>query len=417
MTDSPAFTLIHLNPGTEIRLEPLAAERIEAAISTPGVSMVYTDYFEDTTRVSLIDCLDGAVRDDFDFGPMVAINSSLLGEDFTHPEDPFQWYELRLWLMRHGKIIHLAEPLYRVSRKDDDDKSQFDYVDPRNRDYQLRMEEICRRHLAETGALLTAPFKEVDLSEGQFPVEASVIIPVRNRVTTIADAVKSALSQNAGFDFNVIVVDNGSTDGTSEILASFSDPRLHVITVTPSYNTPGIGGCWNRAIFSEHCGRFAVQLDSDDVYSSPFTLKTIVEAFYLNDCPMVIGSYTLTDFDLNILPPGLIDHREWTDENGRNNLLRVNGAGAPRAFFTPIARCFTFPDVSYGEDYAMALAISRQYRIGRIYDSLYFCRRWHDNTDASLDAARMAANNFYKDTLRTRELHARIALNRNDDPE
>ncbi|MDE6582428.1 MAG: glycosyltransferase, partial [Duncaniella sp.] len=215
----------------------------------------------------------------------------------------------------------------------------------------------------------------------------------------------------AGFDFNVIVGDNGSTDGTLEALLSIDDKRLHVISVPKGYNTPGIGGCWNRAIFSDFCGKFAVQLDSDDVYSSPSTLQRIVDKFYEEKCAMVVGSYTLTDFDLNIIPPGLIDHREWTPDNGRNNLLRINGIGAPRAFFTPVARSITFPDASYGEDYAMALAVSRTYRIGRIFDSLYFCRRWHDNTDASLDSAAMNRNNFFKDTLRTRELHARIALN------
>ncbi|MDE5786848.1 MAG: glycosyltransferase, partial [Duncaniella sp.] len=340
------------------------------------------------------------------------VKTALLPDDFVAPRNNIEWYDLRLALSRAGKIIHITEPLYSLVQMEQAQESQFDYVDPRNRDYQIEMEKICTEHLREIGALLTVPAEEVDASEGDFPVEASVIIPVRNRVTTVADAVRSALNQKTIFDFNVIVVDNGSTDGTLEVLQSISHPRLHVISVTESYNTPGIGGCWNRAIFSELCGRFAVQLDSDDVYSTTETLQRIIDKFHAERCAMVVGSYTLTDFDLNIIPPGLIDHREWTPDNGRNNLLRINGIGAPRAFFTPVARKIMFPDASYGEDYAMALAVSRTYKVGRIFDSLYFCRRWHDNTDASLDSSAINRNNYFKDTLRTRELHARIALNK-----
>lgn len=404
------YTLITLSLNGNIVLEPLAADRIAGVLATPGVSMVYSDYFVEGKRIDLIDYQDGSLRDDFNFGAAVAVKTSLLPDGFTELHNNIEWYRLRLDLSRKGRIIRIPEPLYSVCDSVTTAESQFDYVDPRNRDYQIAMEEICTAHLRDIGALLTSAPSSVDVTAGEFPVEASVIIPVRNRVSTIADAVKSALGQRTDFSFNVIVVDNGSTDGTLEVLGSIDDQRLHVISVAQGYNTPGIGGCWNRAIFSDRCGRFAIQLDSDDVYSSTATLQHIVDKFMTEKCAMVVGSYTLTDFDLNVIPPGLIDHREWTPDNGRNNLLRINGIGAPRAFFTPVARSITFPDASYGEDYAMALAVSRTYKIGRIFDSLYFCRRWHDNTDASLDTAAVNRNNLFKDTLRTRELHARIAL-------
>ncbi len=405
------YTVIKLRRCGSVSFEPLAADRLHGLMSTPGVAMVYSDYFINGERVNLIDCQDGSLRDDFDFGFLAAVRTSLLPDGFTAPRNNIEWYQLRLSLSRKDSIIHIAEPLYSVGDTAGGSDSQFDYVDPRNREYQIEMERICTEHLREIGALLTFPPREADIEQGDFPVEASVIIPVRNRVTTIASAVESALSQQAEFDYNVIVVDNGSTDGTRSVLRGITDPRLHVIEVDPGYNTPGIGGCWNRAIFSSHCGRFAVQLDSDDVYSSQSTLAAIVDKFRQEQCGMVVGSYTLTDFDLNVIPPGLIDHREWTPLNGRNNLLRINGIGAPRAFFTPVAREITFPESSYGEDYAMALAVSRTYKVGRIFNSLYNCRRWHDNTDASLNRDAVNRNNYYKDSLRTRELHARIALN------
>lgn len=404
------YILLNIGGKAMAKFLPMGLNRIEAAIATPGVSMVYSDYISGDARMNVIDYQKGALRDDFDFGHVVAVKKALLPSDFTAPANQIEWYELRLMLSRKGEIVHIAEPLYSVDVTHDD-KSQFDYVGPRNRDYQLTMEKICTRHLELAGALITGGIHDVDLSEGSFPVEASVIIPVKNRARTIADAVGSALSQKTGFDFNVIVIDNDSTDGTSEILDGIADPRLHIIRPAESCCPPGIGGCWNLGIFSEHCGRFAVQLDSDDVYSSELTLQKIVDEFYAQKCAMVVGSYTLTDFDLNVIPPGLIDHREWTDGNGRNNLLRVNGIGAPRAFFTPVARRVTFPDVSYGEDYAMGLAVSRNYKVGRIFDSLYFCRRWSDNSDASLDREKANRNNYYKDSVRTRELLARIAMN------
>lgn len=406
------YTLIYTAGPCEIKFEPLGEERLAAVLDNPGTSMVYADYILKGNRIKLIDYQPGALRDDFDFGPVAAVKTSLLADRESLPHNRMEWYELRLWLSRQGQIVHIAEPLYDVKQADTDTRSQFDYVDPRNRECQIELERICTDHLRAIGASLDHLHHKVDLTEGEFPVKASVIIPVRNRVRTIADAVGSALGQKTDFEFNVIVIDNGSTDGTREILSGINDPRLKVITVDmPAQTAPGIGGCWNRGIFSQHCGRFAVQLDSDDVYASDSTLQKIVDAFYSQGVAMVIGSYTLTDFNFNILPPGLIDHREWTDMNGRNNLLRVNGAGAPRAFYTPVARKITFPDVSYGEDYAMALAISRLYRIGRIYESVYNCRRWNDNTDASLDMEKSNRNNYYKDSVRTRELEARIALN------
>jgi glycosyltransferase involved in cell wall biosynthesis len=290
-------------------------------------------------------------------------------------------------------------------------KKQHDYVDPRNRAYQLEMEQVLTNHLFEIDALVSDSKTDVDYNECEFILEASVIIPVRNRVSTIKDAVNSALSQQTSFPFNVIVVDNGSTDGTSELLASIQDPRLVVISTTDD-DCLAIGGCWNRAIDDLRCGRFAVQLDSDDIYSSPDTLQKVVDKFRSGNYAMVIGSYTITDFKLNVLPPGLIDHSEWTDENGANNALRINGLGAPRAFFTPIARRLHFPNVSYGEDYAMALRITRDYRLGRIFESIYLCRRWEGNSDAILSQVQVNKNNQYKDFLRTAEILARIDINR-----
>ena len=290
-------------------------------------------------------------------------------------------------------------------------EKQFDYVDPRNRDRQLEMEEACTVHLKKIGAYLEPHFKEADYS-GDFPVEASVIIPVRNRVSTIADAVESALSQTADFKYNVIVIDNHSTDGTTDVLRGLADKYDNLKVIIPAFSDLGIGGCWNEGVNSAHCGRFAVQLDSDDLYKNTDTLQRIVDTFRKENCGMVIGSYELTDFNLNPLPPGLIDHREWTDDNGRNNALRINGLGAPRAFVTNLLREIRVPNTSYGEDYALGLAISRDYRIGRIYDSLYLCRRWEGNSDSNLDIARVNANNLYKDRLRTWEVEARIAKNR-----
>ncbi|MDE5673360.1 MAG: glycosyltransferase, partial [Duncaniella sp.] len=370
----------------------------------------------------LINYQEGSLRDDFDFGHIAVVNPAMLRKAVAEITDKFNaagWYDLRLRLSRLGKIIHIPETLYTASPLANSDEisgeeSHFSYVDPRNRASQIEMEQAVTSHLREINALVNPECHvTLDFETDNFPVEASVIIPVRNRHLTIADAVKSALSQKTSFSFNVIVIDNRSTDGTSEILASISEsePRLKIIdTSVHEEPAPGIGGCWNLGINSDFCGRFAIQLDSDDIYNRPDTLQMIVDKFHEQNCAMVIGSYSLTDFNGNPLPPGLIDHAEWTDENGPNNAIRINGLGAPRAFFTPVARKINFPDVSYGEDYAMGLAISRRYRIGRIYESLYSCRRWEGNSDHALSQERINANNLYKDRIRTLELAARIRL-------
>lgn len=417
------YTLITLSDHT-VEFNYQGRERMEKLLRDSGSAMVYSDYFGsgDDGKPShhpLIAYSEGGIRDDFDFGKIAMISTPLLKETVSEMTGDYEaagWYDLRLRLSRKGKLLHIPEPLYTAYQTDAmGEKAHFAYVDPRNRTSQIEMEEVATSHLAAIGALVTPDSRRhIDLSAGEFPVEASVIIPVRNRRRTIADAVKSALGQTPPFEFNVIVVDNRSTDGTGEILRGIaaSDPRLHIIdTTTTPYASLGIGGCWNLAINSEKCGRYAVQLDSDDLYSRPDVLETVVRKFRDEKCGMVIGSYTLTDIEGNILPPGLIDHAEWTDKNGANNALRINGLGAPRAFFTPLAREIAFPDVSYGEDYSMELAVSRDYRIGRIYESLYLCRRWEDNTDHALPIEKINRNNLYKDFIRTTEIETRIRRN------
>lgn len=395
--------------------------RMARIAADSGAAMVYSDYrvttlSGETKQVPTIDCFKGSLRDDFDFGPLVMIDTRRLREACNSIDADYRYagmYAVRLALSRLAGIVHIPETLYTAVETDTrtSGEKQFDYVDPRNRDRQLEMEDACTAHLKKIGAYLNPHFKEADYS-GDFPVEASVIIPVRNRVSTIADAVESALSQAADFKYNVIVIDNHSTDGTTDVLRGLADKYDNLKVIIPAFSDLGIGGCWNEGVNSAHCGRFAVQLDSDDLYKNADTLQRIVDAFRKENCGMVIGSYELTDFNLNPLPPGLIDHREWTDDNGRNNALRINGLGAPRAFVTNLLREIRVPNTSYGEDYALGLAISRDYRIGRIYDSLYLCRRWEGNSDSNLDIARVNANNLYKDRLRTWEVEARIAKNR-----
>ena len=410
------FTLIYTAP-TQLRWVYLGLERMIQVARDTGAAMVYSDRFESSGGVDLpapvIDCQAGALRDDFDFGGVLLYRTSILQEAAAAVGD---WkyaglYDLRLRSSRLGPLVHIDEFLYYEVQQDSRSSGEklFDYVDPRNREVQMEMERVCTEHLKAVGGYLEPNFLDVDLSEGEFPVEASVVIPCRNRVRTIGDAIRSALSQECDFDYNVLVVDDNSTDGTVDVIRSFDDPRLIHIAQDPSWHA--IGGNWNAAVFSPHCGRFALQLDSDDLYSGPDTVRRFVEAFRSQNCAMVIGSYRITDFGLNPLPPGVIDHREWTPDNGHNNALRINGLGAPRGFWTPLLRRLGgFPTVKYGEDYAVALRISRQWRIGRIYDVLYDCRRWEDNSDAALDVVRMNANNFYKDRLRTWELEARKAL-------
>ena len=381
--------------------------------------MVYADHYKmvegKMEKHPVIDYQSGSLRDDFDFGSLWCIKAQALADYIAQPDrEEYQFaalYDLRLYLSRVGEIFHLNEFLYSEAELDTrkSGEKQFDYVNPRNREVQIEMEKACTQHLGKVGAMIDTTFyRQPDFGEQDFEYEASVIIPVFNREKTVADAVKSALGQKANFKFNVIVVNNHSTDRTGEILDELKADNL--IQIVPERTDLGIGGCWNEAINSSFCGKFAVQLDSDDLYSSPKTLQKIVDAFYKQKAAMIIGSYRMCDFDLNTLPPGLIDHKEWTDENGCNNALRINGLGAPRAFFTPLVRQIQFPNTSYGEDYALGLTFSRRYRIGRIYDELYLCRRWGGNSDAALSVEKVNANNLYKDRLRTMELKARQHL-------
>ena len=399
-----------------------AVERLVSIANDTSADMLYADYYE-LDEISgkkkahpLIDCQKGALRNDFDFGPLRLFRLSSFKRAVSEMTREYKYaalYDLRL---RMAKIIHANELLYTWIERDcrASGVKQFDYVDPRNRDVQIEMEEACTEHVKRIGAYLKPEFKNPfeNSDNEEFPVKASVIIPVFNRVKTIKDAITSALAQKTDFTFNVIVVDNHSTDGTTEILEEISAANPRLVHLIPQRDDLKIGGCWNYAINHKQCGEFAVQLDSDDMYSGNDTLQKIVEAFAEQDCAMVVGSYQMTDFDGKPLPPGVIDHREWTEANGRNNALRINGLGAPRAFWTPLVRRVGgFPDTSYGEDYAMGLRISREYRIGRIYDVLYLCRRWEGNSDAALDIVRVNSNNLYKDRLRTWELEARIKLN------
>ncbi len=421
------YVLVQLDD-REIELDPHCVHRFTEIASEIDSTLTYSYFRERNSDGSIMlhpvnDYQPGSVRDDFDFGPLVLLNAADVlsaTEDFSGEESDMLdggWYSLRLRITIGKMMAMIPEYLYTATRADyrKSGEKQHDYVDPRNRAYQLQMEKALTDHLRQIDGLVTPGTIIVDYDCEEFPVEASVVIPVRNRARTVMDAVNSALQQNCDFDFNVIVVDNDSTDGTREMLEKVSDPRLKLIKVSSDENL-GIGGCWNRALLSEHCGRFAVQLDSDDLYNSPDVLRTIVSKFRAGSYGMVIGSYMMVDFEGNPIPPGLISHEEWTDTNGPNNALRINGFGAPRAFFTPIARKILFPNVSYGEDYAMALRISREYSIGRIYDPLYLCRRWEGNSDAALSIEKTNANNNYKDCLRSIELMARVRQNMQNRP-
>ena len=393
-----------------------ALDRLVRVAFDADAAMVYADHFDiiegERKPHPVIDYQLGSIRDDFDFGSLILVKTSLLqafaAQAEEHPYQHAGLYALRLFLSRNGRIFHINEKLYTEEETDTraSGVKQFDYVNPRNREVQIEMEQAATAHLAEIGAKIDPSYYwRPDFNEQEFDVEASVVIPVYNREKTICDAVNSALSQKANFKYNVIVVDNHSTDRTTELLKGIHDERL--IHIIPERTDLGIGGCWNMAINDDRCGRFAVQLDSDDLYSSPKTLQQVVDAFHKQNAAMVIGSYRMCDFNLNTLPPGLIDHAEWTDENGPNNALRINGLGAPRAFFTPLLRQIGFPNTSYGEDYALGLIFSRHYRIGRIFTELYLCRRWGGNSDAALSIDKINANNLYKDQLRTMEILAR----------
>ena len=385
------YVLLSIKP-TKLELGYYALERMLRVAADSDAAMVYSDHFSvangETTKHPVIDYQWGSLRDDFDFGQLVLIKTDLLKEwAESNPADyKFAgFYDLRLFLSRKGHLFHIDEFLYTDIELDTrlSGAKQFDYVNPRNREVQVEMEKAATCHLEAIGALVdTSKYADPNFDEQHFENEASIVIPVYNRVKTVADAVKSALGQKADFPFNVIVVDNHSTDGTTEILNELEKTNPHLVHLIPERTDLGIGGCWNVAVSDSRCGRFAVQLDSDDIYSSPQTLETIVKAFHEQKAAMIIGSYRICDFELNTLPPGLIDHKEWTDQNGPNNALRINGLGAPRAFFTPLVRQIQFPNTSYGEDYALGLMFSRKYRIGRIFDELYLCRRWDGNSDA-----------------------------------
>lgn len=404
-----------------------ALDRILAIAEDTGADMLYADHYELVTgedgaalrkRHPLITCQKGALRDDFDFGSVLVFRSSSFKRAVRAMETDYEFgalYDLRL---RMKNIVHISEYLYTEIETDNRKSGEklFDYVDPKNRDVQIEMEKVCTAHLKRIGAWLEPKFRDPDINGFErvdFNVKASVVIPVFNRIRTVKDAVASALSQKTDFPYNVIVVDNHSTDGTTGILEEMAAANPDLVHIVPARHDLGIGGCWNLAVHHELCGEYAVQLDSDDVYSGPDTLQKIVDAFSEQKCAMVVGTYQMTDFQMNPIPPGVIDHKEWTEDNGRNNALRINGLGAPRAFWTPLLRTINLPNTSYGEDYALGLRISREYRIGRIYDVLYCCRRWDGNSDAALDIDKVNANNLYKDRIRTWELEARIRMNRN----
>ncbi len=408
---------LFLNIGEkQISLEDDAQKKFINRAIESGAAIVYSDHYKEAEGKVIpnpvIDIQTGSVRDDFDFGSIVCISPQAIKDYLSTYQKEYLiggFYQFRLFAQRNFPIVRIAEMLYTVKETDNrtSGQKQFDYVNPRNRDSQIEMEQICTEHLKAIGAFLTPDsFKKVDFSDST-NIEASVIIPVRNRERTIADAINSVLKQQTSFPFNLIIVDNHSTDNTTEIIDSFSNDS-RVIHIIPEQENLGIGGCWDLAVRHPECGKFAIQLDSDDIYSGPDTIQKIVEKFHTEQCAMVIGSYRICNFALETLPPGIIDHREWTDENGPNNALRINGLGAPRAFYTPVIREIGFPNVSYGEDYAVGIAISRRYKIGRIYDELYLCRRWEGNSDSSLSQEKINANNLYKDSLRTAEIEKRI---------
>lgn len=414
------YTLVYTKY-TTLKLGYCALERMLSIAQDTAAGLLYADHYQEKEgeliKAPVIDYQMGSLRDDFDFGSLLLFNTAALKESVSRMATDYQHaalYDLRLKLSQKYPIVHANEYLY-CEVEEDTRKSgekQFDYVDPRNRDRQIEMEQACTEHLKEVGGYLKPEFESINFDAGSFDMEASVIIPVRDRVKTIGAAIESVLKQKTTFKFNIIVIDNHSTDGTTDVVAKLAaDER--VVHLIPQRNDLGIGGCWNYGVQSVQCGKFAVQLDSDDLYKDENTLQTIVDAFYEQQCAMVIGTYMMTDFELNTLPPGVIDHKEWTPDNGRNNALRINGLGAPRAFYTPVLRQLGLPNTSYGEDYAVGLNISRRFQIGRIYDVLYLCRRWGGNSDASLSIEKVNANNFYKDSIRTWELQARIAMNKN----
>jgi glycosyltransferase involved in cell wall biosynthesis len=415
------YTLLVIHD-TTIEFGQFALERLRATAGLTASGMVYSDYHDlhGTQRAShpVIEYQLGAIRDDFNLGSVLFFNTQTLQAAAADLRQDLQFaglYALRLAVSRRQPVTRVGESLYGKVELDAraSDSKQFDYVDPKNRAVQVEMEQVATDHLKRIGAWLKPRFKTPNLAQATFAREASVIIPVRNRVNTVGDAVASVLKQKTTFPFNLIVVDNHSTDGTTDILRSFAQKDTRLIHLIPERQDLLIGGCWNEAIMHPACGRFAVQLDSDDIYKDEQTLQKIVDVFHAEKCAAVVGSYRMTNFKLEEIPPGVIDHKEWTPENGRNNALRIHGLGAPRAYYTPIIREIRFPNVSYGEDYAAVLAVSREYQIARIYEPIYLCRRWEGNSDAGLDIPKQNAYNFYKDKLRTFEILARQQLNKN----
>lgn len=409
------YTLIY-QKSTVLQLGYFALERMIKIAEDASAGMVYADYYAiadgEKKNSPVIGYQKGSLRDDFNFGSLMIYNSNELKDAAKRMNkqsyDFAGLYDLRLKVSQKNDLVHINEYLY--SEIDEDTRKSgekiFDYVDPKNRKVQIEMEQACTQHLKDVHAYLEPKFEQIAFDKDNFEFEASVIIPVRDRIKTVKDAIKSVLIQKTNFKFNLIVVDNHSTDGTTEAIQELAKDE-RIIHVIPKRDDLGIGGCWNMGVHHEKCGKFSIQLDSDDVYSDENTLQKIVDAFYEQNCAMVVGTYEMTDFDMNTIAPGIIDHKEWTPDNGRNNALRINGLGAPRAFYTPVLRDIKVPNTSYGEDYALGLNISRNYQIGRIYDVLYLCRRWDDNSDASLDIVKMNSHNTYKDRIRTWELLAR----------
>ena len=409
------FTLIYTRD-TRLDWVRFGLERLLQIAQDSGAAMIYADHFNGDSPAPVIDYQFGSLRDDFDFGGVQVYRTSALKQAVAAMDVDYEFaglYDLRLRVSELGPLVHANELLYYEIETDTRASGEklFDYVDPRNRAVQVEMEQACTAYLKRIGGWLAPEFKKVDLTLGDFPVEASVVIPCHNRVRTIGDAIRSALSQKTDFPYNVIVVDDNSDDGTVDIIKSFLDnPKLVYIAQDKTYHA--IGGNWNAALHHPQCGRFALQLDSDDVYSDENSVQKFVDAFREQGCAMVVGTYRITDFEMRELPPGVIDHREWTPDNGRNNALRINGLGAPRGFWTPLLRELNFPTTKYGEDYAVGLRVSREYQIGRIYDVMYDCRRWGGNSDAALDVEAVNRNNLYKDRIRTWELQARVAMNK-----
>jgi len=416
------YTLVYINT-LPLKLGAYAIERMLQVIADTDAGMLYADRYKIKDGMlqlhPTIDYQEGSLRDDFDFGSLLLFRSSILKEAVNEMDVDYQaaaLYDLRLKISKRKSLFHLPEFLYTEAETDFRKSGEkiFDYVDPKNRQVQIEMEQACTRYLKDVGAWLKPEFSSIEFSGETFPVEATIVIPVRNREKTIEDAVRSVLIQKTDFPFNLIVVDNHSTDKTTAILQKIASGDSRLIHVIPDKNDLGIGGCWNEAIMHPQCGKFAIQLDSDDLYIGEHVVQTVVNAFYEQNCAMIVGTYKMVNFQLEEIPPGIIDHREWTPDNGRNNALRINGLGAPRAFYTPVLRKIKIPNTSYGEDYAVGLAISRDYRIGRIYQPLYLCRRWDDNSDASLDVNKANAHNYYKDCIRTIELQARKKKNQHE---